>query len=179
MPKGDCAPAIGRQGGAHGTPPCATWCLWSAESSPVRSVRSVRPVPSSSGWWWFILRYGGGGDVAVVHRRKRMMWEALQTHDGNTLTHALLSHRPSCRRQHRLLSSLRPSNGGQLGFRRVLSLAPTLRSSQGACPVASVLERPCAPALCFSSFHAPSKLPLLFQNVSSFRAPRDACNLMM
>jgi hypothetical protein len=75
--------------------------------------------------------------------------------------------------------TLRPSNDGHLGCPRNLSLAPTLRWNKGAGHVDSVLERPCEPAINFSSFHTASKLPYLFQNVSSFRAPRDACNLMM
>jgi hypothetical protein len=67
--------------------------------------------------------------------------------------------------------TLRPSNRGQLGLRRTLSLAPTLRSSKGAGRVDGVLERPCAPAGTPSSFHTASKLPYSFQNVSSFHAP--------
>jgi hypothetical protein len=64
-------------------------------------------------------------------------------------------------------------------LRRTLSLAPTLRSRKGVGRVDCVLEAPSAPACAFSSFHTASKLPYSFQNVSSFRAPRDACNLMM
>jgi hypothetical protein len=146
-------------------------------------------MQSSPGQSQLFIWFRVGGAVLGVHQegKRGEKKNTTQRRKGsqihtNTLTHSTCRRRRRRRRrrrQHRLLSTLRPSNGGQLGFRRDLSLAPTLRSSQGACPVDSVLERPCAPALRFSSFHSPSKLLLLFQNVSSFRAPRDACNLMM
>ena len=73
----------------------------------------------------------------------------------------------------------RPIKRCELCICRNLSLAPTLRSNKDAGHVDCVLKRPCEPALAPSSFHTASKLPYLFQNVSSFRIPRDACNLMM
>jgi hypothetical protein len=88
---------------------------------------------------------------------------------------AVVWHRFPLQRLHRA----RGHQTLQLGPRRTLSLAPTLRSRKGAGRVDCVLERPRAPACALSSFHTPSKLPSLFQNVSSFRTPRDACNLMM
>jgi hypothetical protein len=54
---------------------------------------------------------------------------------------------------------------------------PNFEVEQGCGHLDSELERSREPVLTFSSFHTPSKLLYSFQNVSSFRNPRDACNL--